>query len=238
MGGTYLRLNPMDMARVLHSNQRLELTLNPTVNSEKRSERITVPARILALESGVIRLALDEEGRPWFSMFRSGRSLTIQTGRSSGLYIFKSKIIRREVQDGVQIWIESPRILASKERRGRPRIPILTPVVYRVLSFRDKVLHHLSEKIGTGASSDLSNNGIRLLTDLQLPVGLTILIEMNLEGETVSLVGLVRQSCLEIRKEYAYSVGIQFMEPGVEHQEFILRAIDKAGQRFKGGITL
>lgn len=238
MSDTYLRLNPMDMARILHPNQKLELILNRTVGSENRVERIAVPAVILSLESGVIRLSLAEEGRPWFSLFRQGRSVTIQTGRSSGLFTFKSKIIRRIIQDGVQIWIESPRILASKERRGGPRVPLLVPVVYRILSFRDKSINHLAEKFGTGASRDLSSNGITLQTDLLLPIGMTVLIEVCLEGETVSLVGLVRRSHEEKRKEYAYSVGIQFLEPGVEHQELIMRAITKAGERFKGGITL
>jgi hypothetical protein len=238
VGGTYLQLNPEDIARVLQPGQRLELILNRHVDSGNRMERITVPARILSFEAGVIKLLLAEEGRPWFSLFRPGRLLTIQTGRSNSLFTFKSKIIGREVLDGVQITLESPRILASAERRQRPRVPIMVPVVYRLLSFRDKKLQHLAEKIGTGASGDLNNQGITLLTDLQLPVGMTILVEFNLEGEAVSLLGVVRRTRSEKKKPYAYSVGVQFLEPGFEHQEMILRAINKVGERFKGGITI
>jgi hypothetical protein len=238
LGGTYLRLNPMDLARILQPQQSLEITLTRNSNVEGRVERISVPAMIHELDSGTIQLILKEEGRNWFSLFRPGRSITIQTGRSNGLFTFKSKVIRREIRDGCRVIVESPRILASRERRGGPRVPLIIPVVYRVLSYRERNLNHLSEKIGTGESQDLSKGGITLLTDLQLPVGLTLLVEMTLEGETVSLVGIVRRVQRLTRREYDYAVGIQFLEPGVEHQELIAKTIAKTGQRFQGGISL
>jgi c-di-GMP-binding flagellar brake protein YcgR len=238
MGGTYLRLNQMDLARILHPNQRLEITLNRTSSDGSKLERISVPANILSLENGVIHLSLSEEGRAWFSLFRTGRAVTIHTGRTDGLFTFKSKILRREVKEGVRIVIESPKILASKERRGGPRVPLIVPVVYRVLSFRDKKLFHLADKIGTGESRDLSNGGITLLTNLQLPIGMNLLIEFPLEGESVSLVGVVRRVLSANQQDFAYAVGLQFLEAGPEHQELITRAIHKTGEIFKGGISL
>lgn len=238
MGGTYLRLNPMDLARILQPHQKLEITLTRSVGEDGHLERISVPAIIQTIDSGAIQLVLDEQGRNWFGLFRPGRSVTIQSGRHDGLFTFKSKVIRREIRDGFRILIESPRILASRERRGGPRVPLIVPVVYRVLSFREQTLNHLSDKIGTGESQDLSKGGITLLTDLQLPVGMIILVEVTLEEATVSLVGIVRRVQNLTSRDYTYAVGIQFLEPGSEHQDLITRTITKTGERFRGGISL
>jgi hypothetical protein len=228
----------MDLARILQPRQRLEIILTRNTGEEGRLERTSIPAVIQELNTGTIQLKLDEEGRNWFSQLRPGRSITIQTGRSDGLFTFKSKIIRREIRDGYCVIVESPRILASRERRGGPRVPLIVPVVYRVLSYREKNLNHLSDKIGTGESQDLSKGGMTLFTDLQLPVGLTLLIEITLEGETISLVGIIRRVQQLASREYDFAVGIQFLEPGIEHQELIARTIVKTGERFRGGISL
>lgn len=237
MGETYLRLNPMDLARVLRPNQQLEIMLTRTL-SDAQVERVIIKAVILSLHDGTIQLLLLEEGRLWFSLFRPGRTITIHTGRSDGLFAFKSKIIRREVGDGVRIFIESPKILASKERRGGPRIPMIVPVVYRVLSFREKELPHLSDKIGTGESLDLSKGGITLLTDLQLPVGMNLMIELALEEEIVTLIGVVRRSQPNRHGDYAYSIGLQFLDLGSDELEAIERVFRKNDELFKGGISL
>lgn len=228
----------MDLGRILQPHQKLEVTLTRTIGEDGRLERISVPAVIESLDSGAIQLVLDEQGRNWFGLFRPGRAVTIQSGRSDGLFTFKSKVIRREIREGFRVLIESPRILASRERRGGPRVPLIVPVVYRVLSFRDQTLNHLSDKIGTGESQDLSNGGITLLTDLQLPVGMIILVEITLEEETVALVGIVRRVHNLTRRDYTFAVGIQFLEPGQEHQDIIARTIQKTGERFRGGISL
>lgn len=237
MGETYLRLNPMDLARILRPNQQLEIMLTRTL-SDSKVERVSIKAVILSLVDGTIQLLLLEEGRSWFSLFRPGRTITIHTGRSDGLFAFKSKILRREVKDGVRIFIESPKILASKERRDGPRIPLIVPVVYRVVSFRQKELTHLSDKIGTGESQDLSKGGITLLTDLQLPVGMNLIIEFTLEDVTITLVGIVRRSQPARQGDYAYSIGVQFLDLGPDEQEVIERVFHKTDELFKGGISL
>lgn len=237
VGETYLRLNPMDMARILRPNQQLEIMLTRTLG-DSQVERVSVKSVILSLNDGTIQLLLLEEGRMWFSLFRPGRTITIHTGRTDGLFTFKSKIIRREVKDGVRILIESPKIMASKERRGAPRIPLIVPVVYRVMSFRQKELTHLSDKVGTGESQDLGKGGITLLTDLQLPVGMNLMVEMTLEDTTVTLIGTVRRSQPIKQGDYAYSIGLQFIDLGLEEQEIIERVFRKTDELFKGGISL
>lgn len=239
MGDTYLHLNPMDLARIFQPLQCVEVTISRTVGDESRVHHVTVPSYIINLENGRISLEIHREEESLFSLFRPGRVVTIQTGRSDGLFSFKSKILHRHlVPAGLAIEIESPRIMASKERRRGPRIPIILPVVYRVVSFRERELNHLANKIGIGQSENLSKGGITLLTDLQLPVGMILLVELVLDDQKITLAGIVRRSQVRHKMENTYALGIQFLEPGLAHQELIERTISRNGEIFKGGLSL
>lgn len=237
MGGTYIRLNPADLNRIFQPEQRLTIVLNRSAGEEGQSERFFFNAYIAKFENEQIVLSLPENVLHDWHLFRSGRVITIETGRSNDMFTFKSKILSRNNITRT-IHIESPKVLASKERRGDPRVPLTVPVIYHVVSFKNRKLNHLADKIGIGESQDLAKGGITLLTDLELPVGLTLIVEFALEGKDISLAGIVRRAIPTDKTKHHYAVGIKFLQPGPQHQELIQQAIEKSSQRFKGKISL
>lgn len=237
MSGTYIRLNPADLTRIFQPGQRLTIVLNRSAGEEGESEHLFYEAYIAEFENEQIVLILPEKSLPDWHLFRSGRVVTIETGRSSGVFTFKSKILSRNNTKNT-IHIESPKVMASKERRKDPRVPLTVPVIYHVVSFQNRNLNHLADKIGLGESQDLAKGGITLLTDLELPVGLTLVVEFTLEEKNVSLAGIVRRTIPTDKVNHHYAIGIKFLQPGRQHQELIERAIEKSSERFKGKISL
>lgn len=237
MSGTYIRLNPADLGQIFQPKQRLTLVLNRSAGEEGPSEHLCFEAYLSKFESDQIVLTMPTNILTDWKLFYRGRVVTIETGRSNGLFIFKSKIISKNSINNM-IYIESPKILAGKERRGSPRVPLTVPVIYRVVSFKNRKLNHLADKIGTGESQDLAKGGITLLTDLLLPVGLTLIVEFTLEGQNVSLAGIVRRAMPMDKTSYQYAIGINFLQPGPKHQELIQRAMERSSERFKGKIAL
>ena len=239
MGDSYLHLSPTELARIFQPRQTIEISFNRTVAADNSVVSVTVPAAVVNLENNLILMRISREEQSQFPLFRPGRVISIQTGRSAGLLTFKSKILNRApAAEGLTIGIESPRIMASKERRQGPRIPITLPVVFRVAGFRDLDLKHLADKIAIGESENLSKGGITLLTDLKLPIGLILLMEMTLEKKKITLAGVVRRSQQWQKLDNTYAVGIQFLQPGALNQGLIERTIAKNGEPLKGGLSL
>lgn len=239
MGDSYLHLNPADLIRIFQPRQNIEISVNRTVAAAETILRVTVPASVVRLENNKIFLQIPKEEQPQYALFRPGRVISIQTGRSEGLFTFKSKIMHRIANEaGLTVGIESPRIMASKERRQGPRVPLIMPVVYRVAGFRELDLKHLANKIGMGQSENLSKGGITLLTDLKLPLGLVLLLDLTLERKKVTLAGIVRRSQQRHKLDNTYTIGIQFLQPSSFHQELIERTIAKSGAHLKDGISL
>lgn len=237
MGGTYLRLNPADLTRIFQPNQRVVVIINRSSGENGEIEQHTFNAHIIGIENDQLALAFLAPPGLDFTFFRIGRVITIETGRSNGMFTFKSKIISKNITEGI-LYVESPKVLASRERRQKPRIPFTVPVIYRVISYRDQSLDHLSTKIGIGESQDLAEGGITLLTDLKLPVGLILIVEFALENEDVALAGIVRRSAPAHHLHHRFAIGIKFLEPASEHQELILRVIERYNERLRGNITL
>jgi hypothetical protein len=237
LGGTYIRLNPSDVARLFMPQQSVEITIAKTTGDNNgQSEQLSFLASIEERNNEKMVLRFNENAAPYFNLFRTGKLITIHTGRSDGIFNFKSKILSRS-QSNLKVTVETPKVLSSSDRRGGPRVPLTVPIVYRVLSFKDQQLSHLADKVGLGESLDLGKGGILLLTDLKLPVGMTLLIEFTLDDNPISLVGVVKRSS-QNKLNNQFSVGIKFLEPGIEHQELIERAIGKSGELFKGKLSL
>jgi len=236
MGSTYLRLNPADLIRIFQPNQRVAVIINRT-GDDGETEQRSFNAKIVGIANQQLVVAFLPPSYVDFSLFRTGRLITIETGRSNGMFTFKSKIISKNIADGT-LCLESPKILANTERRRNPRVPFTVPVIYRVISYRDQNLDHLSSKIGLGESQDLSEGGITLLTDLKLPVGLILVVEFTLENEDVSLAGIVRRSAPAHRSHHRFAIGIKFLDPSTEYQGLISRTIEKYTERFRKNITL
>lgn len=234
MGSTYTRLNPADLARIFQPQQRIELIITKT-GSNGIVEALSFHAIILKIENDQITLTLAEDTSSNFNQFRTGKVISIHTGRSDGMLIFKSKILSKN-QAVRTITIETPKVMASKERRGGPRVPFHVPVVYRVLSFRSEKLHHLSSKIGTGESQNLGLGGMTIITDLKLPVGLVLALEFTLEGENLALTGIVKRSEAINKLKKSFAIGIKFIEPNITHQELIAKIVETSGLRIKGDV--
>lgn len=237
MTTTYLRLNPVDLVRIFHPGQSLQIVINPSAGSRRIRERHAFHTGIVGLENQQMILTLPQMDRTDFQLFRNGRVVTIETGRANSAFTFKSKIISKNSAQGT-FQIENPKIVANRERRSSPRAPVTIPVSYRVASYHNQPVDHLADKIGLGESQDLAKGGIALLTDLKLPIGLTLIIQFTLEETEIALAGMVRRITPTGLLQQQYTIGIQFLESGPEHQAFIARAIEKSGERLKGKISL
>lgn len=236
MGSTYSRLTPAELTRIFQPQQRLEVVLNRTTQNGL-IDPISLQATISKCENDQIILTLIGDNINDLNLLRAGRVIALHTGRSNATLTFKSKIIDRNL-DKKEIVIETPKMMSSKERRGGPRVPLSIPVIYRVLSFRNQKLHHLSSKIGKGESQDIALGGITLLTDLKLPVGLVLALEFTFEGEQLALNGVIRRSEAIDKIQNSYAIGIKFLDPHLAQQEIINKIVESAGVRLKGNIQL
>lgn len=234
---SYLRLNPGDLVRLFHPGQSLQIAINPTAESRRLQKYQTFHVGVVRLENQQMILTLPRIDQADCSLFRNGRIITIETGHANNALMFKTKIISKNSAEGT-FQIENPKIAANRERRSSPRMPITIPITYRVASYYNQPVDHLTEKIGLGESQNLAKGGIALLTELSLPIGLTLIIQFVLEGIEISLAGIVRRVTSTGLLRRHYTAGIQFLEPSLEHQALIMQAIEKAGERLNAKLVL
>ncbi len=232
-----MKLDSNDLNRIFQTNQPLEIIINKA-SDNGRFEEISGKATILAVDATTMTLSLSRDLLDWFDLFLPQKMIAIQSCNSNELIFFRSKILRRTIQESFQIIIESPRVVIKRERRVSKRKPLFTQVNYRMLRLGDRDLKHLTSKIGTGESKDVSKGGITLLTNLQLPVGITLLIEFPLAGKSISVIGRVQHVHPMQKSDYSYIVGVQFIQPGPEEQDLIDRGISKDDALHKGGLSL
>lgn len=232
-----MKLDPNELCRVFQPNQSLEITINKA-SDNGRFEEISGKATILTIDSTTMTLSLARTLLDWFDLFLPQKMIAIQSCNSNELIFFRSKILRRTIQDSFQIVIESPKVVIKRERRVSKRKPLFTQINYRMLRLGDRDLKHLASKIGTGESKDVSKGGITLLTNLQLPVGITLLIEFPLAGKSISVIGQVRHVRSLHNSDYSFVVGVQFIQPGPEEQALINKAISNGDQLQKAGFSL
>jgi hypothetical protein len=237
MSEMYLKLDSNELCRVFQPNQPLEIIINKA-SDNGRFEEISGKASILVIKSTTMTLSLSRALLDWFDLFIPQKMITIQSCHSDELIIFRSKILLRTIQDSFQIVIESPRVVIKRERRVSKRKPLLTHINYRMLRLGNQDLKHLASKIGIGESKDVSKGGITILTNLQLPVGITLLIEFPLAGKSISMIGLVRHVRPLQNSDYSYVLGVQFIQPGPEEQDLINKAISSTDEIQKGGLSL
>lgn len=237
MSEMYLKLDPNELCRVFQPNQPLEITINKA-SDNGHFEEISGKATILAIDATTMTLSLARSLLDWFDLFLPQKMIAIQSCNSNELIFFRSKILRRTIQDSFQIIIESPKVVIKRERRVSKRKPLFTQINYRMLRLGDRDLKHLASKIGTGESKDVSKGGITILTNLQLPVGITLLIEFPLAGKSISVIGQVRHVRSLHNSDYSFVVGVQFIQPGPEEQSLINKTISGDDQLQKGGLSL
>jgi hypothetical protein len=238
MSGNYIRLNPTDLARIFPLQQPLEITVRNMEAGGNKAPNITFAARIISEEYDRLDLFISDISVVSAStLLLPGKVASLQTGRANSSYTFKSKIIGFNPEQNV-LTLEPPVIMTSRERRRNKRVPLSVPVTFRVVSFRNRRLDYLAEKIGLGSSQDLSCGGITMITDLYLPIGLKLLLEFCIEDKFVSVAGIIRWSKAVNRSNNSYAVGIKFLDYSPEFQEIISAAFTKSTEFFKGRILL
>ena len=236
MSEMYLKLSSNDLNHLFQPNQPLEIIINKA-SDNGHFEEITGNTKILDVNESTMVLSLSRELLDWFDLFLPQKMIAIQSCHSGELLFFRSKILRRVIQESFQIIIESPRVVIKRERRVSRRKPLYCSINYRILRLGDRDLKHLASKIGTGESQDVSKGGITLLTNLQLPIGITLLVEFPLAGKTISMIGRVRHVRSLQNSDYSFVAGVQFIQPGPAEQELINRSISMDDLPQKGGLS-
>jgi hypothetical protein len=238
MSGNYIRLNPTDLARIFPLRQPLELTVRSREGEGKPTHNVTLTARVISEEYDRLELLIPEiPAASASTLFLPGKVASLQTGRANSSYTFKSKIIGFNMEHSV-LTLEPPIIMTSRERRRNKRVPLSVPVTFRVLSFRNRRLDYLAEKVGLGSSQDLSCGGITLITDLYLPAGLKLLLEFCIEDKFIAVAGIVRWSEAVNKSDYSYAAGIKFLDYSPEFEGIISTVFTKSTEFFKGRILL
>lgn len=232
----YLKLDPNDLNRIFQTSQTLEIIINKA-SENGRFEEITGKGQVITVDATTMTLSLSRKLLDWFDLFLPQKMIAIQSCHAEELLYFRSKILRRIIQESFQIIVESPRVIIKRERRVSRRKPLFSPINYRILRLGDRDLKHLTAKIGTGESQDVSKGGVTLLTNLQLPVGITLLIEFPLAGKNISMIGRVKHVRSLQNSNYSYIAGVQFIQPGPEDQELIGRNVSIDDLPQKGGLS-
>jgi hypothetical protein len=233
-----LHLNPIDMARIFHPNQQVEIVLDLAYDNKDGSGHIAAKGRITSVKDDSLIVALEEKVDPRSTPFRVGRTVTIQTGRGDGVFCFTSKVINLGLEKEFILILEAPQITPCQERRGGARMPLNVSVSYQPLRYGDRDLGHLAAKLGHGESQDLSQGGITLRTNLRLPAGLILLVHMKLEGELIPLIGQVVRSHPADDTGQSFITGVKFLDPTPEQQELIVEAEARHEKEETGELSL
>jgi hypothetical protein len=233
-----LHLNPIDLARIFHPNQQVEIILDLAYDNKDGSGHIATKGHIAGIKDDSLLVSLEEKTDPRSSSFRPGRTVTIQTGRGDGVFCFTSKVVSLSIQKDFILILEAPQIAPCKERRGGARMPLNVAISYQPLKYGDRDLSKMTDKLGHGESRDLSQGGITLRTDLRLPAGLVLLIHMKIEGELIPLIGQVVRSHPADDKGQAFTTGIKFLEPTPEQQQLIVEAEARHEKEAQGELSL
>jgi hypothetical protein len=235
----YLRLNLMELARIFQPGIKVELLLAEgsrpeTINNSGFTTYVThwVNDRI------VLYLPELKELHPnRLAQLTAGHLVTLQTGGNGGSNRFKTKITAWDATRK-ELTIELPAIMTSCERRRSQRIPLKATVTYQALRFHNRELSHLSQKIGVGASQDLNCYGMNMITDLFLPVGLTIVVNLTLNHQTLTTYGIVRCAKPLDTFQTCFATGIKFIDSDPQFKAAVNYAIHKSTILFKKRILV
>ena len=88
----------------------------------------------------------------------------------AGIYAFRA-LCTGSPRDGYRAIL--PGRIPVIQRRGAVRVPLVVPVIFRLLEYRGMDLS-LGHQVGRGQSRDISASGIGIVTDLRLEPGLVV----------------------------------------------------------------
>jgi hypothetical protein len=236
----YLRLNLMELARIFQPGAKLELSLTDGINPEVIKD-LSLPAYVTYWVNDQISLTLPEMERlkpNQLALLAEGRIITLQqTGGISGSNRFKCKITAL-ASDQKQLTVGHPVIMTHCERRRGQRVPLNLSVTYQVLRLHSRDLSHLTPKIGIGASQDLGCYGMNMITELFLPIGITLLIHLTIDQQSLAAYGIVRNVKPLNTSNTLFATGIKFIDPDPDFQKAINHAISKSTALFKKRVLI
>lgn len=236
MSTTYSSLNHLEWLSYFKPNLAVELVLHYRKDGEILS--YATPASVMFASPQTIEFALPPEVRPFIDLFTPESLITIHHGRSEQLLVCKSRIAETFQENELRVVVVPPRVIANKERRQLKRVPFVAPVSFQIVSFRSKNLKQLANKVGSGEIQDVSLGGLTLLTDLKLPIGLIIQIELTYQSQPLILSGIVRRVQSLTRREFTHAVGIQFIALEPEDQYWISTIISFSQRSFHNEVSV
>lgn len=136
----------------------------------------------------------------------------------------------RELQGDLPLYrLSIQAFLGEIQRRQNVRIAVSLPVKFAEL--QPGLKHSNTSLLGNmpsdeGWIADLSAGGIRLITEANMTRGQTLLMNFDLENETLKVLGVIRHKTRRepgVSKEYSY--GIQFEDLSVRIEDRMVRFI-------------
>ncbi|HYH02635.1 MAG TPA: PilZ domain-containing protein [Bacillota bacterium] len=237
MKGYYCSLNPLELLVLFQPRQRLELLIYHSDSAQARNIVLTLPAQVEVIDPNQMVLTLTESGSVKPEFLTPGKVISLILGQTHGSYSFKTRISAYNPTRR-RLTLEPPRVMWSQDRRNHPRFPVALPATYRLLRFNNQRLENLSGKIGTGSTDNLSCDGISLVTELQLPVDLTLLIRLEFKEQPVSAVGVVCRTTAIPTHRKLYSVGIKFVMSSPRFQASLLQMLQHNTEFFSKRVLL
>lgn len=231
MKGYYCSLNPLELMILFQPRQRLELLVYHSDSSPARNLVVTLSAQVETVNQNSLVLAIAESEAINTEFLTPGKVISLFQGHPHGSYSYKTRITAYNPTKH-RLTLEPPRIMWSEDRRRHPRFPVALPATYRLLRFHDRRLDNLSEKIGTGSTDNLSCDGISLITKLQLPADLTLLIRLEFKEKPLSVVGMVCRSTVVPTNQKLYTTGIKFVMSSPMFQASLLQTLQNNTEFF------
>lgn len=167
-------------------------------------------------------------------LLQVGKCVTgIYYDENDKLYLFKSKVLERIVENIPLYKLSMPDKLSKVQRRNYVRISITMPIKFAYIRSKaaalypaDRILEknhlHLSPwKMGT--TLDLSGGGMKLRTAEPLGADQLILIQLDIEGLRYHIKGKAMRSSAKILSgQVIYDVGIKFVDLSESERDKII----------------
>jgi len=173
----------MERQEILSRIQFQKGTLFPLEEEEPAQE---AAAQVMRLDQGLLLVRVEDEA----GFVAPRAQLGLEVPAAEALYQVAGTVESiTPATDGMPIVALSVTEAIAIQRRKEERFDVLLLCRVGLIGEGEKPTDVLLEPIGTGRITDLSFGGIALETELELPVGTAIKVDVRLEGGRVLLPG-------------------------------------------------
>ena len=139
----------------------------------------------------------------------------------AGIYAFRA-LCSGNPQDGYRAIL--PGRIPVIQRRGAVRVPLVVPVIFRLLEYRGMDLS-IGHQVGHGTSRDISASGIGMVTELRLEPGLVL--GLMLDQQPWSNLGELRAVVMRVEPDAPgrYVIGCRFYGNDTMVERSLIRLI-------------